>query len=103
MTTTVAEKPKATGVANVVKGERRTIALTEEYRCKRPTHVAKGGGADSVRKCGAEAFVKVTYPGDVERFYCAHHFVLEQDAVMAVATSVLDERAFINKAASASS
>lgn len=102
MTTAVAETPVvATGGAKVVLATKRSILAHDEFRCKRPTRVAKG--ADAAATCGAEAWVKVTYPGEVERFYCAHHYTAEEPTIVTVAVSVLDERAFINKAPSASS
>lgn len=89
----VAEKA---GAHVEVAGE-RTIALTEEFRCTRPTTVGKG--IDDVRRCGAEAWVHVVYSAeaDLSRYLCAHHATAEWDTLVATAESIRDERGLINK------
>lgn len=54
-----------------------TAELTRQDRCDR---------------CGAQAFVRATFDGDLTLLFCGHHFRGHQDALAAAGAHVLDER-----------
>lgn len=47
--------------------------------------------ADRCDRCGAQAYMRATLPGDLELLFCAHHARTHGDAVKEVAVSIHDE------------
>lgn len=52
--------------------------------------------ADRCDRCGAQAFALAVVNG-VDLMFCGHHFARHEDALRAVASEVVDERARINR------
>lgn len=52
---------------------------------------------DRCDRCGAEAFVRVTFPGDSELLMCGHDFAQHEQKLLVAATAISDQRAFIGE------
>lgn len=94
----IAEKTRPVETASgpeMTTSATRTISQLEEFRCRRETRVSTGV-TPTKATCGAEAWVKVTFPFDLDRYYCAHHANEEWASILGSAVAIHDERDAIN-------